>query len=197
MKTLDENNLARLHTKLVVPFAVGDIIKGNQDITPDIQYALHESLSEMDPDTALLAIALSASYITAQLCPEIPVACALSLEGQKVIDEYGADWLAHADGRMPSREGDALFEALEHIPEDLEGLAELLDTLSASLHESYGAVKEVAYILSIQARAHSEIAEFVLSELQGTDIQSTSHVQAESLIQADNVILFPTSTSVH
>ncbi len=187
---LSSDQLARLHTKLVVPFAVGDLIKSAAAIEPDIQYALHEALSEMDPDTALLAIALSVGHISAQLCPDVPVSCALTVEAEKVLEEYGPDWLAHSDGRNPSREGIKLFEVLQHVPEDLEALADILDTVMASLDESNQTIKDLCYILSIQARAHMEIADFVLQELQGCDIQNEPYVRTTEDI-AENVILFP------
>lgn len=187
---LSSENLARLHTKLVVPFAVGDLIKSETAIESDIQYALHEALSEMDPDTALLAIAISAGHIAARLCPAIPVSCALTVEAEKVLNEYGADWLAHADGRKPSREGEELFAVLQHVPEDLEALADILDTLIGVLDESNQTIKDIAYILSVQARAHMEIAEFVIQELQGHDIQNAPHIRTTET-ESENIILFP------
>lgn len=190
---LSSEQLARLHTKLVVPYAIGDVIRNGHEVTPDIQYALHEALSEMDPDTALLAIALSTGHIAAQLCPTIPVAGALSIEAEKIMNEYGSDWLDHADGRTPSREGYELFSVLEHIPEDLEALADILDSVCASLKENDLVLREICYILSIQARAHMEIADFVLSEIQGHDLQTEPH-EFTTEDFADNIILFPHST---
>ncbi|MEM6781580.1 MAG: hypothetical protein AAF569_06930 [Pseudomonadota bacterium] len=187
---LSSESLARLHTKLVVPFAVGDLIKTNSEIKADIQYALHEALSEMDPDTALLAIAVSTGHIAARLCPDVPVACALTVEAEKVLNEYGADWLAHSDGRMPSREGDDLFNVLQHVPEDLEALADILDTLMGVLDDSQQTIKDICYILSVQARAHMEIAEFVVQELQGRDIQNAPHIRTTET-EAENIIIFP------
>jgi hypothetical protein len=195
MSDLGHQDLARLHTKLVVPFAVGDLLKNSEEITPDIQYALHEHLSEMDPDTALLAIALSVGHISARLCPDVPVACALTVEAEKVLNEYAADWLAHADGRLPSREGDALFEVLEHVPEDLEALADILESVQSSIQESQPAIAEICNILAIQARAHMEIADFVLSELQGHEVQKTPHYKGSE--NGENVILFPAMASVN
>lgn len=181
---------ARLCSKLVVPIAVGDILINQEPIDGDMHYALHETLSDMDPDTALLAISVSALQVTAHLDPNIPLACALKIEAEKMLEEYGKDWLSHSDGKITSRDGEDLFDALTHIPEDLEGLADLLDTLDAGLHQSYGVIKDVAGILSVQARAHSQIAEFILSELDGADIQTTPHLTDESQAD-DNVILFP------
>lgn len=180
--------LARLHTKLVVPFAVGEMLHDGQELTPDMHYALHEALSEMDPDTALLAIALSAAHVAAQLCPQVPVSCALNAEAAKIVEEYGADWLSHADGQAPSREGRDLLSLLEHIPEDLEALADILDASRAELEES-DPVNQIGFILSAQARAHKDIAEYVLAELEGQDIQTAPYDRAAATGQ--NIIVFP------
>lgn len=195
MADLGHQDLARLHTKLVVPFAIGDLLKSAEEIAPDIQYALHEHLSEMDPDTALLAIALSSGHIAAQLCPKVPVACALTGEAEKVLNEYAADWLAHADGKMPSREGTALFDVLEHVPEDLEALADILDSVQASLRKGQEVIGEICYILSIQARAHMEIADFVLSELEGHDVQTAPHYKGSE--DGSNIVIFPGTLAAH
>ncbi len=195
MSGLGHQDLARLHTKLVVPFAIGDLLKNSKEITPDIQYAVHEHLSEMDPDTALLAIATSVGHISAILCPAIPVACALTVEAEKILNEYASDWLAHADGLTPAREGLELFNVLEHIPEDLEALADILETVQASLKEGQEIIADICNILAIQARAHMEIADFVLSEINGQDVQTTPHYQGSD--NGANVIVFPATAVSH
>ena len=194
MSEFSNEQLARLHTKLIVPFVVGDVLKNNEDMSPSIQYALHEALSEMDPDTALLAIALSTGHIAARLCPDVPVSCALKLETEKVVNEYGPDWLAHADGNIPTREGEDLFNVLEHIPEDLEAIADILDATRAHLDVS-DPIAEICNILSMQARAHMEIADYILTELEGREIQKAPYDHATATGQ--NVIVFPGNTTFH
>ena len=190
MSILSEDQLARLHTHLIVPVTVGDILYNNLDVEDDMQFGLHEALSELDPDAALLAIAVSAKHIALRYIDAMPIAAALSLEASKVIDEYGPDWLSYAGGKVMGR--DAAKDMLTYIPEDLESLADLLDTLSLSIRDKDDPAHMLCSILSIQARAHMEIADFVLSEMERED--SGEESQAASMMhaaQGDNIILFP------
>ena len=52
--------ISELERHLIVPQAVGDILAHDLEVGDDMQYGLHMALSEIDPDSALLAIALCA-----------------------------------------------------------------------------------------------------------------------------------------
>jgi hypothetical protein len=191
MSRMTEQDLSLLHTHLVVPIAVGDIIYGEQTVEDDVQYGLHEALSEIDPDSALLAIALSAKHIALQKASDMPMAGALSIEASKIIDDYGPEWLMNF--RKGPLDEDTLRDTLKHVPEDLESLAELLEALQASLADETGSLSKLCRILSIQARAHMEIADFILSELDAADGESElmADMIPAPVPQADNIILFP------
>lgn len=185
MSVLSADQAAQLLTRLVVPIAVRDILSENIAITPDIQYGMHEALSDMAPDTALLAIAFSAWHVAVRFMPDVSVACVLYFEADKIAAEYGQEWLARYDAGLP--EGDMPYETLYHIPEDLEALADLMDTLCSGITEQEPEVAALCEILSIQARAHMEIAAYALGETDSAVVDSLA-VPVEN---NDNIILFP------
>lgn len=191
MSLLNEQQLALLHTYLMVPMAVGDVLYNNTAVNDDSQYALHEALSEIDPDSALLAIAISAKHIALRYVNYIPVAAALSLEASKIIDDYGPEWLANYRG-VPLDEN-ALQASLAHVPEDLESIADLLDAVRFALSDTEDPSIVLCDILSIQARAHMEIADFILSELDKDEGEAfaVADFTAKQVPSGDNIILFP------
>ncbi len=188
---LNDTQLALLHTHLVVPLAIGDILYGDLLLTDDVQYELHEALSEIDPDSALLAIAVGAKHIAQALKDNSPIAAALSIECDKILDDYGPDWLSNYH-QGPVDE-DKLYSTLQNIPEDLESLADLMDTICLGLQDAEDPICKLCDILSIQARAHMEIADFILTELAYEDGESLAGSYSAHIVpdKADNIILFP------
>lgn len=196
MTYLTEEQLTKLHTHLVVPIAVGDILYNNLAVEDDTQYGLHEALSEIDPDSALLAIAVSAKHIALRFARDIPVAAALSIEAGKIIDDYGPDWLTnYSNGPLDE---DRLFETLRHVPEDLESIADLLETLRFGIPDTNDPAARLCDILAIQARAHMEIADYILKEIEGDEGELfdlcnmvAPKKPAAEAANGDNIILFP------
>lgn len=191
MSALNEQQLALLHTYLMVPIAVGDYLYNDTAVCEEAQYGLHEALSGIDPDSALLAIAISAKHIALRYANHIPVAAALSLESSKIIDDYGPDWLSNYRG-VPLDE-DALAASLVHVPEDLESVADLLDAVRFALHDNGDPAVILCDVLSIQARAHMEIADYILTELERDEGESPGFgdYAAAATPSGDNIILFP------
>jgi len=187
MTKFDQNQVARLNARLVVPMAIGDILSYHLDIEEEIQYGLHEALSEVDPDSALLIIALSAGQIARLMAQHMPIAGALAVEAEKIVYEYGPEWLAN-DNQGPVDE-EALMALLKNIPEDLESLADLLDTLQHQMNQPDDPVSVLCDILSIQARAHMEIADYMLKEIE--NISDEGDIAESAQFPGDNIILFP------
>lgn len=191
---LSMEDFSRLQANLVVPLIVGDIMIGAEPLDEEARYALHDALSEIDPDSALLAIALSAQHVAARYIGSIPVAVAVKFEAEKMLQEYGPEWLANYYGG-PVDEAN-LFEMLQTLPEDLEGIADLLDAMRASIIHDMAA-KDLCEILSIQARAHMEVADYIISELE-TALHSDGDATADTLVATQmqshsgaNIIPFP------
>ena len=200
MSILSENELALLHTQLTVPMVAGDIIYDDLQMEEDVQYALHETLSDLDPNSALLAIALSAKHIALKFTKESSLATALSIEASKLIDDYAPEWIANYQGG-PVNE-DKLYDTLRHIPEDLESLADLLESLRCNMDRAKKSIAMLCDILSIQARAHMEIAGYILDELEKRFSGESAQGEGESGLYSmaglpekrphnDNIILFP------
>lgn len=184
MSAVTKEDVARLHAYLVVPVAVSDALACAAPLDGETQYGLHVALSEIDPDSALLAIALSSYRIAVDYVRDIPVAAALKMESSKIIDDYAPDWLANYHNHPVG--GEELYDLLTHVPEDLESLADLLESLQASIRDTLDPAHTLCSVLAIQARAHMEIADYVLSELETE--------RDGELVEADGVCAFPTPT---
>jgi hypothetical protein len=200
MSAVTKEDIARLHAYLVVPVAVNEVMNSGLPMIGETQYGLHVSLSEIEPDSALLAIALSAQRIAAEFYADIPVAAALKMEADKIISEYGPEWLANFH-RHPIQ-GQDLFELLCHVPEDLEAMADLLESVQASIINTDHPAHGLCTVLAVQARAHMDIADFVLGEIEAEDMgiqaewtqDGVCHTKVPVLlgpVPEDNIIPFP------
>lgn len=199
-KALSMEDFSKLHAYLVVPVIVADIVAGAEPLDEEARYALHDALSEIDPDSALLAIALSAQHIASQYVGKIPVAVAVKFEAEKMLQEYGPDWLSNYHGG-PVNE-DSLYDMLQTLPEDLEAMADLIDAMSSSIIRD-SIAQDLCAILSIQARAHMEVASYIIEELETSFMESgdttgDTPAAAQTLpYSGENVILFPIERTRH
>lgn len=199
MRAVSKEDVARLHAYLVVPVAVNEALNLGTKLDPETQYGLHVALSEIEPDSALLAIALSAQRLAADYFNEHPIAIALKMESDKVVAEYGPEWLANFH-RHPIQ-GEDLFDLLCNVPEDLESMADLLETLRASILNEDHPANALCTLLAVQARAHMEIAEYVINELENEalefamEVDGVCHAPSPFITKAEapgaNIILFP------
>ncbi len=196
MSAVTKEDVARLHAYLVVPVAVNEALLSPAPLEGDTQYGLHVALSEIDPDSALLAIALSAYRIAQDYADIMPVAGALKYEADKIIQDYAPDWLAHYHDHPV--QGDDLYDLLTHVPEDLESLADLLESVQAGIRDEDHPASTLCSILAIQARAHMEIADYVLTELENEGLEESENrdCYGQQTLYANetaenNIILFP------
>lgn len=196
----------QMRQQLIVPLAVSDILEHDIHVEPDMQYGLHMALSEVDPDSALLAIALCAHDLATKCINRAPIATALQVEAANIMQEYGPIWLRN---NLNAPISPSVYEEiLDTVPEDLEALADLMDALQADLDDDGAPCAVLAKLLSIQARAHMEIADFVLAEI-AYEKQSSNEKSAPSFgyqsvelersqtetFAGDNIIVFPGSAS--
>ena len=197
LKEISKSEIDLLRQYLIVPMAVSDILYHDLEVEADMQYGLHMALSEIDPDSALLAIALCAVSLAEKNLTYVPIASALQKEAYNIIDEYGPVWLSHHNKQpMPTA---VYTELLETVAEDLEALADLMDALCADLNCTTEGTAVLANLLSVQARAHMEITDFILAESEYESHifeEDTDFVIADqevTEIAGDNIIIFPGS----
>jgi len=195
-KMLSNKDLALLANKLQVPVVVTDILDGKGVFTDDVQYGLHEVISDFQPDSALLSIALSARKIAYIYEPASPSMKVMVMECERIIEEYGELWLKNA--RHETLNDDDVFDVLIHTTEDLEALAELLELNGSFLRAKDAQASALCDILYIQAQSHALIADTFMAaaedkaEEPAIDAQKDMPViEAARSAIVDNVIQFP------
>lgn len=177
---LSDQHLALLHTRFVVPVMTGQILRGDERMDDVTEYAFNSVLSELQPDTALLCIALCAQNLSAH-CGRLPAARMLRAGANKIVEDYGALWLANDSGA--EMDASHVATALSFIPEDLETMAHLLEATLADLPSESGIAAKLCDILSVQATAHIDMAERTL--------ERHSLPPARRPAMQDNILPFP------
>jgi hypothetical protein len=184
---LKPEEFATVINKLQVPVIISDIMRGEELLTRDVHYALHESISDLQPDSALLCIAFSARKIVgAQTNPSASLQV-LGMECDRIIDDYAAVWLRNAQGGNVSSQ-DA-FDILSTTAEDLESIAELLGNCEVHLRGVDDNAGSMCNIMRIQAQAQAMVAEAYFQMMEdnaGPDMTPVIAEQAAS----NNVIPF-------
>lgn len=187
---LSNTELATLTNKLHIPLIVQDILDGEGALTDDVRYGLHDTISDFQPDSALLAIALSARKIASIYKDASPSMDVMGLEAERLVDEYGRLWLKNASHQV--LDGDEVYDTLIHTAEDLESLAELLDLNCSFLRMKDSLAASLCDILYIQARSHSLIAEeFMRVADEMVAGGETVQVSSKAPVFTDNIIPFP------
>lgn len=204
---MPERDLAKIANRLQVPLIIADILNDEGSLTDDVMMGLHEILSDDQPDSALLSIALSALSIANTHIDTAATFSLLKIECERVIAEYGMIWLQNAQAK--TLDTNTVFETLVHIPEDLEIIRELLEFSKSTLQLCDPEASKLCSILMTQAGAQSIIAEAFLETMDmgndapwnldthlydGEDIDMGTLVAAEQTAQpfyTDNVIAFP------
>jgi len=186
---LNDQQLATIANELQLPMVFDDIINGRTEMCEDLNYAMHELISNMQPDTALLAMALASLKISERYGDELSSLHVLSLEARQIVDEYGATWLENMDAEPGSLADDtAIQDLLAHVPEDLESLAELAASNAQFLGMREKGAADLLNIIAIQAGSQALIAEEFLEVL---NIEQASTQDVVAAANTNNVIQFP------
>lgn len=186
-RPLNEQDLALLESKLMLPFIVGQMINGLEPFDQIAEFTLHDIISQMEPDTAFLCIALCASRI-AYFHKQLPIAAVMGIEAENMVDDYAPLWLAHARGEdVDIDEARAL---LENLPEDFESLEVLLRTTQISFANEENVTAILCNVLAIQAESFKAYTENYFGIESEPDENALS-----SFTYGDNVIVFPQAAS--
>ncbi len=198
VKMLSEQELASVTNRLQVPLIIQDILDDDGILTDEIQLGLHEILSDDQPDSALLCIALSAQKIANRYQGTSVAMKILNMECSRIIAEYASIWLKNAQEK--SLDDNMVFETLVHIPEDLESIAELLEAGMITLQLENNQSAALCQILITQARAQAIIAETYLESMEMFDEEPWEiegcfeTAPEETKFYTNNVIQFPTGS---
>lgn len=197
-----DQDIAKIANRLQVPLIIGDILNGDGALTDDVHMGLHEILSDDQPDSALLSIALSAHTLCTRFESHAATFKMLKIECERIIAEYGMMWLRNAQAK--TLDDNTVFETLVHIPEDLECLSEFLEFAKLTLVNHNKEAAALCTILTTQAGSQSLIAQAFLDSMdmgeeepwdiyQDEDINMSALVaeQASQSFYTDNVIKFP------
>lgn len=185
-QTLSEKQIIRLHRDLVAPVTVHEILSGAEDFDEEVRYALDVMLAEMQPDTALIAIALCAAHIAERHANALPIASSLGFEASRIVEEFGPAWIAHADRRLTIAHENMVIDLLDQMPEDFEALADLLDAVEVQLPANTAAA-ELCDMLAETARSFIDYIEYQNSE----PVVIAEPLTREDLKAFDNVVAFP------
>lgn len=211
---LSNKELAALTARLQAPMVIQEILHGEGDFNDDIQYALHDIITDYKPDAALLCIALSMQKIAGIYAAASPIMDVVAIECAKIIDDYGHVWLDYAHQRdfsgdaeasegMNDLEEEILCDLLDHVSEDLEGLGELLELASDFLKGKNPVAARICDIFKIQAISQAMIAEeFMRAYYSGESLIDESDLpdnvtalsaqsSGDDSAQAGNIVQFP------
>jgi hypothetical protein len=183
---LSDINIAKLYASLELPIVAGELLQGGQMLDPDEEYAFHEAMSDMQPDAALLCIALCSEQISMMLPKKIPEAEALLEEAGNIIATYGSLWLIRITEGSPVPE-EFIIDALKNIPDDLGKIRDLMADLDIQIpHEEVAS--QFLSIMQAQAEANIVIAETHLEALGIKGAEKDIFGAGESIANDNRVI---------
>jgi hypothetical protein len=144
-------------------------------------------ISDLQPDSALLAIALSAAHIASIYKNAAPSMKIMGMECERIVADYGKMWLRNAQNK--DLDATEILDALVHTPEDLDSLAELLEMNAAILKPVDREGHALCDILFIQCKAQALIAEEFVAAANAA-LDATMHTGLYTAANAGNVIPF-------
>lgn len=175
---------------------IEQIVSGERQYCDLTQYGLHSELSNLQPDSALLAVAIGALDIVQGLGDlPFPTLKILGFECERILEEYAPLWLENA--RTEAVNTDSVLELLSTIPDDFGSLIELLHLVSELITETHDIEASLLDILKVQSSSHALIAEEYLDVLSTTDENISDeplYIEAAH-IPNDNIIQFPLNVS--
>lgn len=176
---VSDEQLARMHAHFVVPVVVADILREGKPLEDDEIMAIHATLSDMQPDSALLAMALSAQHMAFYAQKDMIFSNTLYYHADRIVDDYGPFWLMHADNdsRLDEYE-DELLSVLSDIPDDLASLIDVLSVARDSVKNPNHPMAVIADIFCKQAEAQQLIASTFLEIMEEEQEQAQEQTRA-------------------
>jgi len=171
---------------------IEDILAGDALYSDPVHYDLHRALSNQQPDSALISIALAALDIVNSVSAvsfHYPSLSILKMEAGRILEEYGPLWLQNA--RCDEVDSQQALELLKSVPEDLDFLSLLLERCRDTLDAPYELQACMLDILKIQSGAQSLIAQDYVDTLCAGIEEQDAQSSAPAIASGSNVIPFP------
>ncbi len=202
MVSLSAKKRGYMMAKLELPVAVKDILDGKDTYNDTVQYAMHDLISDMEPDNALLGMTLSVQDIAKKYSdPQSGIEThfdILNAQCEQVLNQYGGTWLLNMRG--DDIDADEALNTLRAMPEDMEALAGLIAYSKTCIEKKHQDAAAMLGIFQIQLRAQSLVAEHLIeaadmvSALEVSDeapVKAISPAVGQSMQQSAIVIHFP------
>lgn len=180
---MNDQTLALLMNRLQVPLIVRDVLAQEGPLPGDMAYTLHAILSDMRPDTALLAIAAAVQTCVSAMARPSAGDAVLHGLSSRIIEDYAPRWLATHGNEAAVQ--DFLVEMFGRLEADFLSLHELLNR-AAPLQKDEK-ISAILQIVEIQAKAQADIvAEFLnLMECEFMQGETLFPVQTHAFRQMD------------
>mgnify|MGYP001290866106 FL=1 len=201
---VNEREMAGLTNSLHIPLIIQDILYGRESVSDEVKHALHEEISDLRTDSALLAIALAGQKIATKYKNFGAAMAVLNMECERIISDYAAEWMASSQGGLSGE--DETLSKMVYLPEDLQALADLFESSMNALQRRVPEAAALCNILKTQAEAHMLIAECYVDAMDLDDAsmilanefyfsQEAANVSKNSYAETTldgNVVVFPT-----
>lgn len=184
---LDNVHIQALENDFILPIVIRQMMQGLEPLDQIAALTMHDILEELEPDTALLCIALSARKIALH-CAHMPAAGMLEKETNRQIAYYGPLWLIHTQ-QNDMLDDQEVFSLLSRIPDDLQALGQFIGNMRAQISIKDRVPCILCEILGGQAETFKGRA---LSMLRSTIIQQNiNDVMAGVPDTEKDIIAFP------
>lgn len=191
----NDKDLTSITNRLQVPMVVQDILDQQSALDADTSFAIHETLSDFEPDSALLAMAIAARKLAGRFQHRIANLMILKIEAERIIEDYAGLWISNAKDKP--LDDNLVFDTLMNIPEDFEMLVELLEINQPLLARHSQDAADLCEILIIQANAQILVAETFIEMIENPEDQTLANdngkfqVLPAQMAGSSNVINFP------
>ena len=199
---IEKTDLDKLYSFFELPSIISNLLAKNRELEADEEYAIHDILCDMQPDSALIVIALCARNIL----PYVHNISSKKLLSHSayVTGEYAQQWLDNACEENISGDVTNLQNLLMEIPEDLSIMSSMLTGCAASFVGKNNPVARICNALAIQAASHSDIAVAYLDAIdkslemrKPTEKMETEVKKSEIPIYNLNNVIFLNSPQYH
>lgn len=177
---MNKQTLALLTTRLQLPLAMREVLEQDVPLSGDMAYTFHTMLSDMRPDTALLAVAAAGRIIVSAMENPTPGDAVLHGLCSRVIEDYAPRWLA-TYGNDEAVQG-FLLEIFGRVEADLLILHDLLKTAAALQKDEK--ISKLLNVLEVQSQAQADVvAEFL-------NLMECEFMQGETVFPAQSKLVF-------